>query len=802
MREDVATHLRPNHAEETGEQASSQELLPKGYAIFFLLFFLSGMCALVYEVTWTRRLILVFGNTVYSVSTVLVAFMGGLAFGSVFFGRLIDRRQDPVRVYGLLEIGIGISAVLIPLALAGLNPAYRLLYSAFGASNYVMSLTRFVLSIGVLIVPTTLMGATLPVLSKFIVRRIETSGLGIGSLYAINTLGAVAGCLLGGFVLIGSIGITRSEQAAAVVNMFIGLTAFRLHHKLGGVFSNVTDADELGGAAEGVTYQPGILRFVLLIFGVSGMLALAYEVLWTRILVFLLGSSIYSFSMILAVYLLGLTAGSLLMARIVEKVKWPLHVFGWLEVLIGVSVLAGMLLFNRLPFQEYGLRVNPLSYLSKNFLGTLAVVLPPTLLMGATFPVAVRIYARSLDAIGRQTGALYAVNTVGAIVGSFASGFVMIPLLGSKNSMMLLILLSIAAGFSLLYLSMRREGSTALNWIAGGLLILPLAGFPFGNELMKDLSLKASKMQDGRVIAFDEDATATVAVLGRDVKRYRMLSVNGYTMAILCTDTQLMAHLPLALLWDKDPQDVLNICFGMGTTFVSARRAGMNVDFVELCPYVVKAFKYFQEDPSMLNKPGVGEIIADGRNYLLLSDKSYDLITIDPPPPPWSVGTANLCTKEFYELCKERLRPDGIICQWLPTVHDALSVPQYRMLLRTFMEVFPHTSVWGSPSNFGTYLIGTPERLRIDKESFDEYFEAPAVKADFSLYYSGNVDGSLVLSLLMLDEDAARDYVAGAPVMTDDLPVTEFPLFRNGSSTKIMDPDLLLYRRLNRIGTP
>lgn len=799
MEENSLKPPRVSPSETAGETLVSQRILADRAAIFFVLFFLSGMCALIYEITWTRRLTFIFGNTIYSVSTVLVAFMGGLAFGSMLFGRLVDRRQEPLRTYGWLEIGIGVSAALLPVGLWVLKPASLFLFSRVGGSNYIMTLARFVLATAVLIVPTTLMGATLPVLSKFIVRRADETGFEIGSLYGINTLGAVVGCFLAGFVLIGWIGISRSEHVAVVINIVVGLIAFGLNRQRGQVSSDVKGTDELEGSVEGPRYREATLRFVLLIFAVSGMLALAYEVLWTRILVFLLGSSVYSFSMILVVYLLGLTAGSLGSAKVADRLKRPLLVFGWVEIFIGVSVLIGLSLFYRLPFLQYALDVSPLSYLGINFLCTFAIVLPPTLLMGAAFPLAVRVYTRSLGHLGQQTGTLYAANTVGAILGSFVSGFVLIPFVGSKNSMMLLILLSIAAGCSLLFLSMKQEGAPVMNWLAGGILIVPLLGFPFGNELMKDLSARFMEDGQARVLAFDEDATAAVAVVvgGGD---FRMLSVNGAVMTILCTETQLMAHIPLALL--DDPESVLNICFGMGTTFVSARRAGMDVDFVELCPYVVETFEYFQKDPSMLNEPGVGRVVADGRNYLFLSDKVYDVITIDPPPPPWSAGTVNLCTEEFYELCKARLAPGGIVCQWFPTAYSSLTEDQFKMLLRTYMEVFPHTTVWDSPNELGMFLIGTPERLRIDQESFEAYFDAPAIRDDLSLYSDKSVDGRSVLSLLVLDEDEARSYAAGAPVMRDDLPLIEFPLFRTDPSTEIMRASLLYTHKMKELGAP
>jgi spermidine synthase len=271
---------------------------------------------------------------------------------------------------------------------------------------------------------------------------------------------------------------------------------------------------------------------------------------------------------------------------------------------------------------------------------------------------------------------------------------------------------------------------------------------------------------------------------------YRFLAVNGVAMTVLCTETQLMAYLPMGLS-PSPSNDVLNICFGMGTTVVSARKAGANVDFVELCPHVVEVFEYFQADPSMLEEPGVGKIIADGRNYVLLSDKTYDTIIIDPPPPPWSAGTVNLYTREFYELCKERLKPDGIICQWLPTIFSSFTEPQFKMLLRTFQEVFPHATVWSSPNNYGMFLIGTPEKLEIDEQSFRAYFDNPAIKEDLTLYSTTPVDGEYVLSLFVLDEDGVRNYTEDELVMDDDNPWIEFPLFAVGPSADIMDVELI-----------
>ncbi|RJP16100.1 MAG: spermidine synthase [Candidatus Abyssobacteria bacterium SURF_5] len=787
------TDTYPSVATTHPETSALRDSLSAGYIFFLVLFFCSGMAALIYEITWTRRLTLVFGNTVYSVSTVLVSFMGGLAFGSILFGRFVDKHRKPVRIYGLLEIGIGVFALLLPFALAALNPAYRFLYNSAGFSGAGMVVARFVLSVSVLIIPTTFMGATLPVLSKFAVRRADHTGMGIGTLYALNTLGAVAGCFLGGFVLPGWIGINHSEHLAAAVNIIIGFTALGLSRRLDSQYSAPDEMQENAEPPIAQIAGPND-RLILLLFGVSGLLALAYEVLWTRILILLLGSSIYSFSMILTVYLLGLTAGSLLMARYVDRLKKPVQVFGWIEILIGLSVFAGMFIFRRLVFEQYALQVEPLSYLTSNFSAVLSVVLPPTILMGAAFPLVVKIWATEIRTIGRKTGTLYAVNTVGAILGSFAAGFILIPALGSKNSMFLLIFISILIGVILLVSARSREGASSLNYATAVLLIFPILNLGSNNNFMREMTDEMFESGSGKIVDFKEDATAAVAVIASPLG-FKVLSVNGVVMTILCAETQLMAHLPITLA--PAPDNMLMICFGMGTTFVSARKAGLEVDFVELCPYVVDTFHHFQKHASMLDQPGVGKIIADGRNYVLLSDKTYDIINIDPPPPPWSAGAVNLYTKEFYELCKQRLTPDGIICQWLPTFTSVLSESQYKMLVKTFMDVFPHTTIWNSPNQMGTYLIGTPERLVIDKNAFDEYFSRPEIRYDLSLYSAVHppalrvLNGPAVLSLLLLDEDGAREYVSGAPVLTDDLPVIEFPLFKNGSSTKIMHPSLI-----------
>ncbi|HWP43503.1 MAG TPA: fused MFS/spermidine synthase, partial [Blastocatellia bacterium] len=421
--------------------------------IILLCFFASGMSGLIYQVVWVRELVLVFGATTFAVSTVLTAFMGGLALGSFVFGRRSSRIKRPLRLYGLIEIGIGLYGLAVPVIFAALPSIYHPFWQWLHLSFLALSVIRFVFAGLVLVLPTALMGATLPVLASYYARDPNRVGLRVGSLYSLNTFGAVCGAFATGFVLIPAFGMMATTAVAAALNILLGLVAlsFARNHE---VAPPVEEQEEIAPArkakpaprktasgparaASGRNAErldrSGV-AIVLVCFALSGFIALGYEVIWSRVLALIIGSSVYAFSIMLTTFLVGLALGASLASRIVDRIRRPVMAFALLELGVGATSMIGAYLFNELPYifmqlyrwletSAFGL------LLLARFLVASLVMIVPTLLLGALFPLVVRIMALSSreQTTGRTVGDAYAVNTVGAIAGSFASGFILIP---------------------------------------------------------------------------------------------------------------------------------------------------------------------------------------------------------------------------------------------------------------------------------------------------------------------------------------------------------------------------------------
>lgn len=389
------------------------------------LFFCSGISGLLYEVAWTRMLHLLFGDTVLVVSTVLTSFMAGLALGSFYCGRRIDQWPRVLGFYAALEVSIGVTALALPFVLHGMTPLYVWLHQHLHTMPTLLALARFVLAFGLLLLPTTLMGATLPVLSRYMVRSNTTLGWHVGMLYTLNTAGAVLGCFVAGYVLIGAVGLYQTVAIGAALNLLIAL----------GVWGMRRDAEEDAAAMVAPTvvtsepdhtvpvYDTPTVHLVLGSFALSGFAALSYEVLWTRALTFFIGNSTYAFSAMLTTFLCGLALGSLLLARLSDRRRHLVSLLGWLQVSIGVY---GLLTIPILAYLFYGLDTwwegFSSAYWGKplwlTFVKTFVVILPPTLCMGGTFPLVSKIAARGPQVIGRSLGDMYALHTVGAILGS------------------------------------------------------------------------------------------------------------------------------------------------------------------------------------------------------------------------------------------------------------------------------------------------------------------------------------------------------------------------------------------------
>jgi len=747
--------------------------------IILILFFLSGACGLIYEVVWLRMLTLMLGATAFATSTVLASFMAGLALGSFYFGRFIDRRRDPLKVYALLEAGIGIYALLVPLIFSGLINIYVSIYQHFHISYYLFSLLQFILSFLVLLIPATLMGGTLPVISRFFVKRLKRLGWNVGSLYSMNTLGAVVGCFSAGFFLIAVFGVKEAAYIAALINLLIAGTVLALNRGLR--LSEIEDENPEKGKKERKeakeVYSPKIGRLVLWAFALSGFCALAYEVLWTRALVFFLGNTTYAFTTMLTTFLCGLALGSFVIARFTDTRRKLLALFGLIEILIGLFAILSIPLFGKVDSVNESIasilfaEITWWRWTGLAFIGSFLIMLVPTFLMGATFPLVSKMYTRSLRILGKAIGNVYSVNTIGAVFGSFIAGFMLIPLIGIQKSIILIASINTVIGVIIILSEPLMKYRHKLGMIIGfglSFVAMGVSFLSFGQFAFTSVNEEASE-----VLYYKEGAAATVKVY-RDELGDKNLSIDGFPVAgtsLGLHDIQkTLAHLPLLLSNVPSPR-VLIIGFGAGgTSWGVTQHTVKEVDCVELVPGVVEAAGYFPEiNHNVLNDPKFNLIMGDGRNYVLVTDKKYDVISVDATSPKCA-GNGSLYALEFYKLCKKTLSKDGLIVQWLP--FHLLSDEEITTITKTFKTVFPHTTLWFTPYKWYCILVGTQEELEINFASLSDKLEMKNVKQD--LEQLNVTDPFAFLDCFVMDEEAVTEYVGDAKINTDDHPYVEF----------------------------
>ena len=757
--------------------------MPNVKCIVWIMFFLSGVSALVYEVIWTRQLTLVFGSTVFATSTVLTAFMAGLALGSFYFGRLADAYSRPLRLYAVLEAAIAAFAVVWPMLLDSLNAIYALAYRGLNAEFYSLSLIRFVLSFLLLLVPSTLMGATLPILSRCIMNRMVALGFNIGTLYALNTFGAVVGCISTGFFLIRFLGIQHSLWLAAVINFGISITAALLErHQRRPRLDECGAVQGVAPVVERLTAEIPLelRRMVLWAFALSGFCALSYEVLWTRILVFFLGSTTYAFSTMLAAFLFGIGMGSFAFSWIVDRLKSLVNIFGIVQIAIGLTAVALIPAFGGL----YAISSMFQSISGGGrfwvFASCVIVMSVPTLLMGVSFPLVVRIFTVKTSRLGRSIGNVYAVNTVGAILGAFSAGFILIPLIGIRASIVLVAMLNAAVGFVLI--SRNEKTSKVVHTTAiGGTLLTVVLGVIILSVANRPLFLRSAIFRIQRpgdtIVDYKEEIDSTVTTLKDDEGVYRLYVDTNQAADASRWDSpshRVIAHLPLLL--HPNPERALVVGFGMGVTSYSITKHGVRVDAVEISNGVIDSarehFKHVNHD--VLQSSLFNHTINDGRNYILMTRQKYDMISTGIIHPLVSAGSSNIYSEDFYRLCQRILTETGIMCQWVPL--HRLPEGHYKIILRTFLKVFPNTTLWYKYTPDFVILIGTREPLKINYKEFLAKSQIPNV-ANELLY--DNLDGTSLLDSFMMGAQRLQQYVGDGPIHTDNRPQLDF--FRSQS---------------------
>ncbi len=738
-------------------------------ALVYLLFLLSGATALVYEVSWTRRLVLELGSTTQVVSLILAAWMAGMAIGAKIFGRFADRARRPLLCYAILEAGIGIIAILFPV----------LLGLATGLAR-TMDLGKFptiVLAFAVLLLPTTLMGATLPILSRFVISSMKGMAVRIGLLYGLNTAGAVMGTFLAGFVLMERLGVYGSSLAAAVVNLAIAAAAFLLSIKVGPL-EPVVEPAEPDKTDPGSATIP-LPRLALMAAFASGLISLGSEVLWTRMLVFFLEGFTYTFAAMLTTFLAGLSLGALFSGLIANRLK-NLRAYVGVLFLLSALVSAGVLLTLTHHFEVTNWAKDVTAgifddwrnhHAASLFLASFIVLFPPALVMGGIFPAVARMATRHAGEIGSRIGTVYAVNTLGSVIGAISGGLLLTQLTGMATGAAIFVFIAALTGLLLLG---RRGLFVGVPAVVGMVVLVVLAkpGVPF---VLRSHVFKGERKIERRLLSYKRGAYAEVSVV-EDVRNgIRAVYTDEFQAAATGPQykyMRMLAHLPLLLSERWEGSEVLVICFGTGTTAGSTTVHPIGrLDLVEICPEVLEQAPFFASvNKNILTRKHPFEFevhIDDGRNFLLRAKRKWDIITLE-PLMPYTPGAVNLYTKDFYELCRERLAEGGVMCQWIP-IH-AMSSDDYKMLLRSFVEVFPETSLWFVEGT--SLVIGTKEPFSVDYTRLKKRMAAPAVERD--LEEIGFRDPVLVLNTFVNGGAELRAKLKDAKVMTDEHPLMEF----------------------------
>ncbi|WP_316396284.1 fused MFS/spermidine synthase [Bradyrhizobium sp. 33ap4] len=724
------------------------------------LAFVSGAAGLIYQVIWIKQLSLVVGADVYAITTAVSAFFTGLALGGLIFGGRADRASQPAKLYIAIEIGIGITGVATTLILANIAPVFVAIESASGLLAWAMV---FVL-VGI---APLLMGGTLPVLVRAVLQNSGDAGRVGGRLYAANTAGAILGALLPMFVLIPLFGVQGTSIAAATLNVLAAAGAT--------VLGRIPLASaRIKPAGRAAAHQPRRVGLAVALYAAAGAIALGYEVIWSQSIVQFMSTRSFAFSVVLATYLAGLAAGAAIVARVIDRIRDPWSVFGLLIAaagflaLIEIAALGHWLVVAQTATEAFVLRLteNQFAGMCARFaVAAFCIVFVPTLLLGAAFPVALRLVVRDAH-IGQDVGAVVAVNTLGGVGGALLTGFVLLPWLGLVHTLALLAIGAGLLGVIACWGGRSSRTGVGLAVAVGAACIVAAVATP--SDRFAQL-LPAAR--SGKIMFYEESPGGTVAVV--NTGRFRRLYIQGVSNSGDAMPSlrymRLQALLPL-IIHNGEPKSALVIGYGTGITagalsqFPALDRRVVG----ELLPAVLRAAPIFDGTFNAASDPGLEKRLGDGRRLLQRESQTYDLITLEPPPPS-AVGVVNLYSRDFYRLASSRLNDDGIVAQWLPlpTQNDE----DTRALVRSFIDVFPYASLWTSELH-EMLLVGSRRPIQLDAERISARFNQPETSAALSAVGVNSV--AALIATWITDRDGLVRYAADAPAVTDDRPRIEY----------------------------
>jgi spermidine synthase len=779
--------------------------------IILAIFVLSGAAALIDEIVWSRQLVLVFGNTTQAVSAILAGFFGGIAVGSFVGGRVADRVRVPLRMYAVLELVLAVVVLLTPISFRLINSLYRDIYPSIEGSPQVLAVLRVGLAVLALAPATVLMGATLPTLTRQFARDVTLAGA-FSRLYAANTIGAIVGTLVAGYVLIELFGLSGALAVGAGCSAVAGVAALYLARGASTEAPEPTApegaAPEVAAPATAPAPDPAAAsvaadpprrasRVPALALGVafiSGLTSLGYQVTWTRLLASGTGNTTYVFTTILATFLLGLAIGAVLFATLRTRLGDPIRLLAASQ--LGAAILAILGLVFVLVAPQQPTPNQPLDTLVALLGSSLLVVLPVTICLGVAFPASSALLPNEVAHAGEGSGALLAVNTVGAIAGSLLVPFVLIPLIGSPALVAGLAAVNAAVAIPLGWrIGWRRRPATTAT--PGAPATASRTGDPAGRVIaIVSVGVLAAivatavspgvlvqpgaawvESVGGTVFASTEDEIASVQA--GQVSSTPELWVTGTSMTLLTVDAKLMPILPV--IARPASTRALVVAFGMGSAFRGALIAGLRTDAVELVPSVPDMFGWYYPDAAaVLANPAGRVIITDGRNHLELTDDRFDIIVTDPPPPIESSGAAVISSKEYYEAGRDHLTDGGIMMQWTPYGGPANEFLDH---IRTFATVFPEVTLVKGAGGYGVYMLGSSRPVAFAESDIREVLARPGVLEDISSAYDSpahTVDGwvSVIAQQTWLTGDAVTAAVGEGPLVTDDRPRPEYFLLR------------------------
>jgi len=747
--------------------------------LLYLLFFASGAAALIYQVTWMRIISRLLGSTTLAGSLILAAIFAGFALGAWIFGRVVDRGGSALTVYGLVEVCLGFYAVTTPAIFHGVD----YLLGHFDS----LSALNFIILWIVLLLPSALMGGTLPLLSKFAVRRLSRSGGTVGRLYAINAFGSSLAAVAAAFVLIRTWGIVNTIIAASLTNVSIGLVVLWLIKR--GFFDTVDDTTPIERessespygrarrretAPEELAAAPVRLLMVAAVF-ITGLVAIGGEVLWLRLFSISFDSSVQSFGLVVSLVIAGTALGSAIFARFSDVRARPLL---WAGLCLTGAALALALIvpfLDRVSLFYFNLIRSGGGSWSSTILLRIGIaallLLPSTILIAGLFPLAVRLVAGELSRIGSAVGALYTSSTLGGVAGSLLAGLVLIPALGTRLSFLLFAFILGILGMVVLFSATR---DAALRFIPLTafivLLLIPLALGPWNPGRMI-VWWGGAVSEDGVLLYHKEGREANVAVVQREDSR--ALFVGKKLVASDHPDAQrhlgLLAHIPLLL--HPQPQHVLVIGLATGITLNAVLSHPVEfADCVEINPAMSEAAGYFEgANGGVLQNPRARFHFDDARHFIAGVKERYECITTDPIHPA-DANSNNLYSLEFFRTAAQALKADGVMCQWLPAAD--LAPAEVRRVIRTFTTAFKYVSLW-APNLGDLALIGSNERLKIDLDRLERRIREPDVSVSLSRFL-GDSRPEQLLALYTMDNWALRKMTEGVQLNTDDRPILEY----------------------------